>query len=126
MATNKKTQREFYGEIIEVLKECKRDDLIEFVNGRIELLDKKANSRGTTALQVENNQIKEVIIETLINLGRSVTINELQAEDERLQVKPDGTKITNQKISALLTQLKTEKKVINIKDKKKSYYKIAE
>ena len=84
------------------------------------LLNKKANRTGTTKTQKENEGIKEKIIDALVRIATPVSITELQEQDEEM------AQYSNQKISALLTQLIKEEKVVRNKDKKKSVFTIAE
>lgn len=93
-----------------------------FINHEIELLDKKSASKGTatTAKQKENEALKEYILGILTEINRAVTITELQTEDAKLG------ELTNQRISAMLKQLKDEGKIIRTELKKKAYFKIAE
>ena len=117
---NKKTKRELFGEVREIVEREGRTDLIEFVDHELELLEKKANRTGTTKTQKENEGIKEKIIEALVRIATPVTITELQEQDEEVG------QYSNQKISALLTQLIKDEKVVRTKDKKKSLFAIAE
>lgn len=117
---NKKTKKELFGEVREIVEREGRTDLIEFVNHELELLNKKANRTGTTKTQKENEVIKTKIIEALVRIATPVTITELQEQDEEM------AQYSNQKISALLTQLIKEEKVVRNKDKKKSVFTIAE
>lgn len=125
MAEKRKTQKEYFGEIRKILSEMGKDELVNFVDSRIELINKKANSGEETKVQKTNKELKQIIIDVLINLGEKARIADIQASDERLMTY-EGKKITNQKITALLTQLKEEQKVVQIKDKKISYYKIVD
>ena len=117
---NKKTKKELFGEVREIVEREGRTDLVEFVDHELELLNKKANRTGTTKTQKENEGIKEKIIEALVRIATPVTITELQEQDEEM------AQYSNQKISALLTQLIKEEKVVRSKDKKKSLFTIAE
>ena len=117
---NKKTKKELFGEVREIIEREGRTDLIEFVDHELELLNKKANRTGTTKTQKENEGIKEKIIEALVRIATPVSITELQEQDEEM------AQYSNQKISALLTQLIKEEKVVRNKDKKKSVFTIAE
>ena len=117
---NKKTKKELFGEVREIVEREGRTDLIEFVDHELELLNKKANRTGTTKTQKENEGIKEKIIEALVRIATPVSITELQEQDEEM------AQYSNQKISALLTQLIKEEKVVRSKDKKKSVFTIAE
>jgi chromosome condensin MukBEF ATPase and DNA-binding subunit MukB len=117
---NTKTQRDFYKEIAELAENAGKADIVEFANSRIALLDKKALNKGETAKQKENEVIKAMVLETLVALeDKMVTVTEL-LQDKDINEKVQGS---NQKLTALLTQLKKENKIANVKDGKKSYYK---
>jgi len=125
MEKTKLTKRDYFKMLAEVVAESGRENQAElqaFINHEVELLDKKSASRGTatTAKQKENEDLKEYILGVLTEINRAVTITELQAEDVRLG------ELTNQRISAMLKQLKDEGKVIRTELKKKAYFKIAE
>ena len=90
--------------------------MVNFINHEIELLSKKRVSGTLTKTQVENEKIKEVIVNTLTELARFVTITELQSANEELAT------LSNQKISALLKQLVDNKVVNKQVDKKKAYF----
>ena len=69
---------------------------------------------------IKNKNIKDRIYALLVeNSNRQFTITEFQKEFEEFGVD----KYSNQKLSALFTQLKEEGKVERIPDKKKSYFK---
>lgn len=112
------TKKEMFGEVIKVANELGRNDIVEFANHEIELLDKKAQSKGETAKQKENANIKDIVLATLEKLNTKVTVTELLQNDE-INEKVNGS---NQKLTALLTQLKKDNKITNIKEGKKSYY----
>lgn len=121
---NKKTMKEYFGEIKEVLENAGREDLVEFVNGRIELIDKKANSRSTSVNknQAENEEIKKIIIEELAKLG-TATISELLNASDIVNTRVGGS---NQKTSALMKQLKDSGLVVRTENKRKAYFTVAE
>ena len=121
----KLTKRDYFKMLAEVVAESGRENQAElqaFINHELELLDKKSASRGTatTAKQKENEDLKDYIICALEQLNGAVTITELQTEDARLG------ELTNQRISAMLKQLKDEGRVIRTELKKKAYFRIAE
>ena len=122
----KLTKRDLFKMLAEVVNNSQvenAEELQNFINHELELLDKKSASRssGNTAKQKENAHIKEMIIDALMEINRPVTISELQNENERMG------EFSNQKLSALLKQLvEVDKKVVKIADKKKSYFTIAE
>lgn len=116
MAEVKKTKRVFYNEIVELGKELGRTDLVEFANHEIELLDKKKSSDVKSKNQIANEGIKEIIVNTLQELGKFATISEIQSANAEL------SELSNQKISALLKQLVDSGAVKKQIDKKKAYF----
>lgn len=118
MENKKVTKREYYGMILGMAEVQERQDLVDFINHEIELLDKKASNKRPTKVQVENENIKGIIIETLENLGKAVSISEMQEASEVL------ANLSNQKISALLTQLVKAEKVARVEDKRKHFSKL--
>ena len=119
MADIKKvTKKEVFGEMIKIFEEMERMDLVEFAQHEIELIEKKASSKGSTATQKENLDIMETIKQELKKMGRGVTISELQKKSEPLE------QYSNQKLSALLKKLVDAGEVTKITDKKKSYFSI--
>lgn len=109
----KVTIKEHFVEVAEVLRGVEREDLAEFIEGRIAILDKKSENKKATAKQVENEGIKADILAALE--GRSVTVGELVKEFE----------LSSQKLSALLTQLVKDGKVVRNVEKKVAYFSLA-
>lgn len=93
-------------------------DVINFVNHEIELLDRKHSKTSQTKTQKENELIKESIVKVLTEIDRPVTITELQNESAEMEV------YSNQKLSALLKQLVQGGIVTKTIDKKKSYFSV--
>ena len=93
-------------------------DVINFVNHEIELLDRKHSKTSQTKTQKENELIKESIVKVLTEIDRPVTITELQNESAEMEV------YSNQKLSALLKQLVQNGIVTKTIDKKKSYFSV--
>jgi len=116
----KMTKKEMFGEVIALATENGRDDIVEFAQHEIELLNAKKSGNTMTATQKANEEIKAVILEELARVATPMTITELQAESEKL------AGYSNQKVSALLKQLVDTKAVAKVTDKKKSYFTIAE
>lgn len=92
-----------------------------FIEHEIELLErKKTGERKLTATQTENISLKEDILSYLVeNSNRIFTVSELIKEVDTLN------ELSNQKVSALMTQLKEEHKVVKTIEKRKSYFSIA-
>ena len=114
---NKKTKREFFGEIKEIVKE--NTELVEFIDHELELLDKKTNAKSTK-VNTEQVELMGKIVNALNKIGRSVTISELQKENAEM------AEYSNQKLSAMLKKLVDNKQVTKMIDKKKSYFMVAE
>lgn len=115
MENKKMTKREYFGVLREIVID--RPELVAFIDHELGLLEKKANSSKMTSTQKENENIKGVIVETLVNLGRYATITEIQDGNEMLAL------LSNQKISALLKQLVDTEIVEKQVEKKKAYFK---
>ncbi len=117
--TKKMTKKEMY--IAMMNKYAFTVEEKAFIEHEIELLErKKAGERKLTATQTENISLKEDILSYLVeNSNRIFTVSELIKEVDTLN------ELSNQKVSALMTQLKEEHKVDKIVEKRKSYFKIA-
>ena len=119
--TNKKiTKRERFNSLLS-LSEVQADaGLVAFIEHEIELLDKKnSGEKKPTAKQSENEVIKDAIVEGMEE-KRLYTVTELIKE------VAECNELTNQRVSALLRQLKDEGKVVKTIDKRKSYFQLAE
>lgn len=117
------TKRERFEMIKEiVLNACVENEaeMIEFIDNEINLLNKKRASGAKTATQKENEVLVERLYEVLAEIGRPVTVSELQKENEEFGA------MTNQKVSALMKKLTDANRVDKTVDKKKSYFSIAE
>ena len=114
---NKKTKREFFGEIREIVKE--NTELVAFIDHELELLNKKTSAKSTK-VNTEQVELMGKIVNALNKIGRSVTISELQKENDEM------AEYSNQKLSAMLKKLVDNKQVTKMIDKKKSYFMVAE
>lgn len=116
--TKKITKKDLFNEVIKLAKENNREDIVEFAQHEIDLLNNKKASGTMTATQKENENIKVVILEELARLNKPVTITELLNASDKL-----GS-YTNPKITALCTQLLKAEKIVRVQDKKKAYYSV--
>ena len=125
MATKKMTKKEMFAEIIKMMNgetsSVTEKEVIEFAEHEIGLLNKKSSSGSgkPTKTQLENEGYKEVILEALATADKPMTISELMEYAEGLA----GLK--NQRVSALMTQLKNANKVVRTMEKKKAYFSLA-
>ena len=115
--TNKMTQRDYFNEIIALAKANDRQDIVEFAEGRIAVLDKKAANKKATKTQEENVALFEVIKGVLTAEGQTVT--EIMAKDATLST------LSNQKVSALLRLMVADGVAKKEVDKKKSLFSLA-
>lgn len=119
----KVTKKENFGAIIEVLKSAGREDLVPVMEHEIELIEKKAGNAKMTKTQTENEVIKALIVTALRNIGRPTTITDLLKNTPELAEKVGNS---NQKVSALMTQLKNADVVIRTQDKKTALFSLAQ
>ena len=120
MEKKKMTKKETINLLIDVLQGNQEvEDMqifIDYLVNERNLLEKKSSKSSPSKTQIENEKIKEVIVEVLTASDIPLTITEIQKANEEL-----GT-LANQKISALLTQLKVENIVIRTEVKGKAYF----
>lgn len=123
MTNVKMTKRDYFNEVLAIVENAKKDiknyeDVKNFIEHEIELLNKKKSSTKPTKTQVENEKIKARILEVLTEVNEVMTISELMGADGL-------ENYSNQKLSALANQLVKEEKVVKTSVKKVSYFKIA-
>lgn len=118
----KMTKREKF-EMLAKIAEVKANPMLaEFIEHELELLAKKnASGNGKlTAVQVANNGIKEEILECMAKEpNRLFTISEM------MKLFPCCAELSNQRVSALVRQLKEDGKVERLEEKRKAVFRIA-
>ena len=122
MENKKMTKKETINLLIDVLMGNKEVEdvqiFIDFLIHERELLERKSSNSGQTKTQKENEILKEKIVKTLKELNKFSTITEIQESNAEL------ADLSNQKITALLTQLVNANIVDRVVDKKKAYFKL--
>ena len=115
--TNKKmTKREMFEQI--KTNYNLTDAAKAFIDHELELLAKKnASEKKPTAQQVANEGLKQTIMDVLNENGGQMTVTDIQKSCAEL------ADLSNQRISALLRQMKDDKQVERIEDKRKAYFK---
>lgn len=110
----KKTQRDFYNELLAL---AINDEQKDFINGRIAQLDKKSASKsnGQTATQKANAELKNKILAEMED-GKQYTVTAMLKELDCV------AELTNQKVSALMKQLVEDGLVEKTEDKRKSFF----
>ena len=100
-----------------ILKELSDPVQIAFIEHEIELLEnKKMVSRKPTQTQKDNEILKLDIVKFLQTSGKSFTITELQKNVSSIE------NLSNQRVSALLTQLVNSGTVSKTYEKRKAYF----
>lgn len=90
-------------------------ELVAFIDHEVELLDKKNAKSGTpTKKQIMNNSLKEDILSAMSDTP--MTLSEIQA------LVPSIAEESNQKVSALLTSLKNDGKIVRSVVKRVPYF----
>ena len=104
-------------QILADLPAVKADPMLtEFIAHELELLSKKnASDKKPTAQQVANEGIKTAILNGMES-GKAYTITEI------LKSVPDCADLTNQRVSALVRQMKDEGLLVRTEDKRKAYF----
>jgi DNA-binding transcriptional regulator GbsR (MarR family) len=114
----KMTKRDYFNAILSKypLTDAEKD----FVKHELELLEKKNSSeKKPTAQQAQNEVIKTAIAEGM-SPNRLYTVTEIQKEI------PECVELSNQRVSALLRQMKDDGIVTRTEDKRKAYFSIVE
>lgn len=98
-------------------------EAIEKLQKMIEQLESKSNApKKPTKVQEANEGVKGVILATLQEIGKPVTITELMASNEELS----PTKISAQKVSSLVTQMVKSGTLVRTEEKRKAYFSVAQ
>lgn len=118
----KPTQRELYGELIVIAENAGRTDLVEFCQDRVAQIDKKANSSKAKSaeVQAENQAITDRLIAELATFEKPVTLTDFIKGNEY------ASQFSTQKIRALFKKPLADGIIVNIVDKKKSLFSVAE
>ncbi|MBO5730280.1 MAG: hypothetical protein J6R67_03705 [Treponema sp.] len=92
------------------------DEEVAFIDHELDLLARKnAGEKRQTPTQIANEGIKDAILDGMED-NRLYTITEIIKEI------PECADMTNQRVSALVRQLKDEGKVERIEEKRKAYF----
>jgi hypothetical protein len=115
--TNKKiTKRDRFNALLSIPAVQADPDMVAFIEHELELLAKKNSAdKKPTAQQTVNEAIKSAIIEGMED-NRLYTITDLQKSI------PELAELSNQKVTALVRQLKDANLVVKTEDKRKSYF----
>lgn len=124
MANAKKiTKREMYNTIANLLKD--HNEIVDFCMHEIELLDNKKAS-GNKKNSEKSDKLVETLFDKLAEMSRPCTITELIANGGLEEFKNDEGVITTQKVSAHMKKLVDCGRVVSTKNKKKTYFSVAD
>jgi tRNA uridine 5-carbamoylmethylation protein Kti12 len=122
MERKKLVKRDYFEMLLAINEVTKNKSLVDFINHELELLEKKSTSNKMSKTQQENQEIKKFILEDFKQIGKAVTISELQELSKDLQ------DYSNQKLTSLITQLYNKGNGVLTREevKGKAYYSIKE
>ena len=122
MERKKLVKRDYFEMLLTINEVTKNKSLVDFINHELELLEKKSTSNKMSKTQQENQEIKKLILEDFNQIGKAVTISELQELSKDLQ------DYSNQKLTSLITQLYDKGNGVLTREevKGKAYYSIKE
>ena len=112
--TKKMTKREMFEQIMANYNLT--EDERNFINHELELLAKKNSAeKKPTAVQVANEGLKSAILDFMVE-GQKYTITDL------MKSVPELADLSNQRVSALVRQLKDSDLVVRTEEKRKAYF----
>lgn len=115
MTEKKMTKRDFYKGMLAMAEIASNPNYVDFINHELELLDRKNGNRKPTATQIENENIKDLILKVL---DKPMTATEIMKAVQPMVEK----ELSNQKITALLRSMLENGVVTKIKDKRTSLF----
>ncbi len=114
--TAKKAMKTYYNELLALSQVQENEELVQFINGRIAQIEKKAGSSSTkNQEQKVNEELRAKILDTMEE-GKKYTITDLQKTFDFL------AELTNQKVSSLMKGLKEANEVERVVEKRKAYF----
>ena len=118
--TNKKiTKRDRFNALLSIPAVQADAGLVDFINHELELLAKKNSAdKKPTAQQTANEAIKSAIVEAM-EVNHLYTVTEIQKS------VAECADLSNQRVSALLRQLKDDGVIVRTEDKRKAYFSLA-
>jgi hypothetical protein len=106
--------------IVEASNHPQTAELVAKIENELTLLAKKNSAeKKPTAQQVANDSVKQAIVDGMEH-GVPYTITDI------IKSVPACAELTNQRVSALMRQLKDAGVVIRTEDKRKAYFTLAE
>lgn len=119
----KMTKKEMFGMIKELL--ANREDIVEFCDHEIELLEKK-KSNGNARANEKLEKSVELVYNELAKMGKPCTASELIANGGLDELANENGVVSTQKVSAMLKKLVDNGRVEKFVEKKKTYFALKE
>ena len=115
----KMTKKEYFAlakSIVEVSGHEKAEEVMEFFDHEVELLNRKTTGeRKPTASLKQNVVLKEAIVDAM-EMDTQYTVTEI------IKTVPECAELTTQKVTAMMRQLEAEAKVVKTKEKGKTLF----
>ena len=117
--TKKVTKKDNFAKVLSYIP-ATEVELVELIQKEIDALVKKSNtkSKAEKEKQAQNEELKNTLLRVLGSLDEPVSVTQLMEYEE-------FAGLSNQKISALLRQMKLEGTVVRTEEKKKAYFSLA-
>ena len=119
--TKKMTKKDYFNALLNIPEVGTNAELVAFIDHELELLEKKSEKKSEnkkpTATQIENEKLKEAIMEYM-------KPEVLYAIKELLENIEECDGFSTPKMSALLHSLAKEGKVERVEEKRKIYWKL--
>lgn len=117
--STKKTIKVMFTQILENHRDVLTDEEVKFLEDRIEKAERKGanGERKPTATQVANEGLKTEILNSM-EVGTKYTVTDMIKQFECC------ADLTNQKVSALVTQLKDAGKIKKTVEGRKAYFEL--
>lgn len=114
--TKKVTKKDNFEKVLEFIPE-ENVELVEFIKKEIDALVRKSNTKSKAEKEkaAANESLKSALLRVLGDFDKPVTVTQLMNCEE-------FTGFSNQKLSAMLRQMKLEGSVIRTEEKKKAYF----
>ena len=114
----KKTILNQYADVVKFLTENDAPaEMVEFVGERARLHAKKAENRKPTKNQVANEELREKVLEIIRTADKPLTATEILNTDV-------VTFVNVQKVTALLTPMVNDGRLVKTADKHRTVYKV--
>lgn len=117
---SKKTRKDLFTEILALEAVQENQEYVSFLEKEIAKCDRKTATKKPTPTQVENEELKNAILEFLSGEAENCfTVTELTQQVDELEGR------TTQKVSALMRQLLLNGLVVRTTNKNKTYFGIS-